>query len=218
MKNQYHSKAEFTKAIRKEKPPLVFITGKASTGKTTLSRELDALGYQLVVLDSIVLTSIVARFQVPKEADAFPVYKGEVCSEWTNSFIRATYKAISSKLKNGPVLVEGALANNEILKKIFRGDLENFFFIFLSPSSIPKYTQRIKKRFTKGIDSRTTGLPPRFFSVVDDDEIKKYLDTHVVSATLLKKIEKFAIQAAKESAERLQYFKTEFNNIVVVQI
>lgn len=204
--------------IGKEKPSPIYLTGKTCTGKTTLLNEFVSIGYRTIVLDEIILNSIVNKYHVRDVSSAFTVLRGEARSEWQTSFIQATRHAILSKLKHNLIIVEGSLANNEILKKIFSGKLENFSFIFLLPTDVFTYRNRIQKRFIAEVASGIRRLPESFYHTINETDIKEYLDTQQINNILSKKIENFAMWSTEESQRRLNYFRQLFSDIIVVEV
>jgi AAA+ ATPase superfamily predicted ATPase len=206
------------KNIQEENFSLIFLTGKTSTGKTTFSNKLTSIGYQVIKLDDIIISSIYNKYNPHDISSAFAVYKGNVPVEWAASFIQATREEINLKIKYGPVLIEGTLANNEIIKKIFNKELQNFQFVFLLPVNVSAYTDKIRNRFVSGITSNTTYLPEEFFKTVSELDIKDYLRTMQTSDVLLRKIENFARWSMEESLRRLDYFNQSFSDIIVVEV
>lgn len=216
MHTLYSSKTDFITDLHKAQPRLIFLTGKTSTGKTTLSNQLKGQGYQVVNLDPVVIDSVVKKFKV-EEQIAFRVYGGKVAEEWISSFVEAARVVIMAALEHGPVIVEGALANNGMLKKVFSGQLNNFLFTFLHPTDSTAYAMRITERYVAGIETNTTDLPEYFLNDIKE-ETKNYLLTKKVDDILARRILDFAQWSIGESQRRLDYFREEFDKIVVIEV
>ncbi len=218
MKPRYLTQESLLADIKSELPRLIFLTGKTSTGKTTLSNLIGGFGYEVITLDSVVQESVIKKFHVEKEEEAFPVYHNNVPKEWADSFVEAARAQIRFSVEKGPVLIEGSLADNELIKRIFCDAFEEFTFIFLLPINIPLYAHRIQKRFMKGIKTNTTGLPKQFFEMVTPTEIETFLQTEKVNTSLAKQLKAFATESAEESKRRLAYFKESNPSISVLEI
>lgn len=216
MNKLYHDSTDLFNDIQKDNSSLIFLTGKTCTGKTTLARKFSTIGYQSIHIDDMVVESVQKKFNAD-EFTAFAVFKGNVAEEWKRSFLEATRIAIISKLKKGPVLVEGALANNEIIKELFNGDLSNFLFLFLLPVDLEAYANRITNRFVTGAETKTTGLPENFFDYVTENDMKNYVRERRIDDAILNKIRDFTKYSSEESQRRLDYFKESFEDIIVVE-
>lgn len=204
--------------ILNEYPPLIFLTGKTSSGKTYLSNRLVAKGYQLVKLDDVIFEHVIARFGISDSNVGFATYRGDAPQEWMNTFIEGSRQRILSELQKGNVVVEGALANNDMIKAIFCEELDNFIFLFLLPTDVSTYAERITKRFIFETETGKTGLPKEFYQMVSKEDVKKYISDKQIDESLKEKILRFAQWSLEESERRLDYFKSGFTDIVVVEV
>lgn len=218
MQKLYNSLREAEADITKEQPRLIFLTGKTSSGKTYLSERLVNQEYKLVRLDEIIFKDVMQKFKIVESNVAFATYRGNAPLEWIESFVKSARKIILSTLKSGKVVVEGALANNEMIQAIFTQELADFEFIFLLPTNVEIYAERITKRFIFETETGKTGLPKEFFQMVDKDEIDLYKISKQISELLEEKILKFATWSLEESERRLKYFKEKFTDVVVVEV
>jgi adenylate kinase family enzyme len=221
----HESSEAFLHHVEKARPRIVFLTGKTSTGKTTLAKKLVDLGYAVVVLDKIVWESVVEHFGISKEegSKAYhvynPKYKDIVPAEWRESFIRAAKEKIVQESAQGPVLVDGAIADNDMLREIFSGDLANFSFVFLHPTHHENYAARVAKRLAEGFDEGTNGgLPVSLVKDLTPEDREHYHAAKVLHPATLKKVHDFAQWSAEESQRRLDYFREEFDDIEVVAV
>jgi len=216
MEVEYNSKKDFMNDIQRLMPGLVFLSGKTCTGKTTIAKELSAIGYQSIQLDHIIVRSVVEKYGLEDDSKAFCVYRGEAQQEWIDSFIELARTIIHESMSIGPVVVEGALASSEIIKSLFSGSISDFNFVFLLPHDIQAYTDRVQERFVIGIESNTSGLPMSFFDKVDMTLVEDYLRTKIISRELRSAISNFAGWSNEESENRLKHFHISFPMLTVV--
>lgn len=205
--------------IKNEKPRIVYISGKTSTGKTTFANQLQAQGYTIIELDEIVKSSIEQAFGIKTQSEAFiTAYRDSGPSEQTEAFILAVREKILKEIKISPVVIEGAIAKSRILKEIFSGELADFYFVYFHPVNHEIYRDRIKERFVGGVATNSTGLPKGFWSIVEDRDLEDFKQTRVLNDKLEKAIVDFSNISMKESGERLDHFKESFTGIHVVEI
>jgi guanylate kinase len=117
--------------IKRENPRLVYLSGKTSTGKSTLANELrDMYGYSKIELDDIVFSAVIEPFNVEIPTNAFrTVYRDTEPKEQVEAFIEASKKEIKEILKLAPIVVEGSIAKTRVLKEVFSGNLQDFILI-----------------------------------------------------------------------------------------
>lgn len=189
------------------KPRLIFLTGKSSTGKTTLSNKLKNEGYEIIELDLIV-RSLGKKYNVgssPDYDEAFKLYKGKVSKKMTNDFIKIVRKMINSK-KDKPFVIEGAISDPSLIKKIFTKELSIFTFIYLNIKDHKKHRGRLMKRLVTDINENKKTLP--FWSELPSDfslNNKKHL-------SLITKISK---KEKKKSNERMEMFLKTFKPLII---
>ena len=112
---------EILQKIKENKPKIIYISGKTSTGKSTFSNNIrDFFGYHIVDLGSIVFKSVIEPFSVAPSESFITTYRDTEPREHVSAFISATKNAINSQLKSSPVVIEGAIAKSRILKEIFQ--------------------------------------------------------------------------------------------------
>lgn len=210
---------EVLQKIKYERPRIIYISGKTSTGKTTLSKDLkNFFGYSVIELGSIVSESVIKPFSADPVEVFITVYRDTEPKKYTSAFIKATRKAIVSQLKYSPVVVEGAIAKTRILKEIFSGELEDFMFIYLDPVEPRKYAERIQQRFVAGAVNNTTELPKSFWKLIDNRELEEFTKTKELTLNLLKSIDQYVALSMEESRERLKHFQENFSKINIIEV
>lgn len=204
--------------ITAQKPALIYLSGKTSTGKTTFCRKLmNEFAYHHIELDKIVHTSIVDSFNVQNIPEAFVVaYRNAEPAVWRDAFIEAARLALQDAFHRSPVIVEGAIANPTTLYEIFKD--RAYTFVYLHPVDTEEYAKRITQRFIQGISDGKSGLPQSFWKYVSDDDIEVCKIMHAVSPGAASHIKDFARDSILESKKRLESFQSVFGNIIVVEV
>ncbi len=148
---------EIYSAIATQKPPIIYISGKTSTGKSTFGRKLhDELGYHTIELEAVLL-EIVQKHQFDEQSTFRKVFYEPEDFEAKTLFLKATDQIIADALaKDRPTVIEGAVANVETLNRLLRsaGDL---FFLYFHPSDLIHKT--IRADVTKRIVDTTQCIP-----------------------------------------------------------
>jgi guanylate kinase len=204
--------------IVSQKPRLIYLSGKTCTGKTTFANYLERHGYSKVGLDKIVMDSVVAAFEVPEHEAFLTAYRDEGPSEHVAAFIAAAKLEIAAKLTKSSIVVEGAIATTRILRQIFSEDLSDFVFIYFHPVHLDIYVSRIHTRFIAGARDGTSGLPKRFWDGVREQDLQEFLEVGTVNTGLEKSIRDYAEASMLESTKRLAHLKSEFSEIIVVEV
>lgn len=208
---------ETYRVIKEREPGLVFVTGKTSTGKSTFAKRLrDELGYRIIELDQIVMKSVVHKQQQENTGSIFlQVYRGGERRDWIDAFVTETKKEIAEHSAE-KLVVEGALAHNETLDEIFAG--HDFLFLYFHPTNEKTYVEMLTQRFVDGAHNGTTGLPKHFWDIVDDVDVKEFLETQKINDALRSAISLYARSSIKQSEERFKYFQEHFPKILNVSI
>lgn len=201
--------------IESRSPDLIFLTGKTSTGKSTFSRRLCAeLSYVVIELDEVVVKEVISKNDDINPGDVFvQVYRGVERKDLIHQFVSAVKSEIQ-KHKNKKIIIEGAIANNDILEAIFDDVL--FDFLFFHPEDISLYTQMLTKRFLKGAHDGTSGLPKSFWKMINSRSLQEYKETRVLTKELEQVLSDFAHISAKESEKRFLYFQEKYPDILKV--
>ena len=133
---------------------IIFITGKAASGKSSVSKKFEQDGYFLVSLDEIIRDELAAEMKndVQTEFDGdytylYRVYRNDdntpIISKARDLFIKIVKNIIK---KHKKVVIEGSLWNTGAIRKIFGKDNE-FTFYFVRPKNEKVYLERLKLRF-----------------------------------------------------------------------
>jgi guanylate kinase len=212
------TKEELAVLIKKENPRIIYISGKTSTGKSTFVNKLNTdLNFTVLELDKIVEKEIISKFNLDHNEAFLDVY-GNESSKYLETFSNAVRSEIKNKLSFSPVIVEGAIAKTEILKKIFSEELENFFFVYFHPVNFESYTQRIQERLNEGTITGNARLPKPFWERVAESDLTDYKTTGKINTGILEAIQGYASSSMKKSEERLRRFQESYQNIFVVEV
>jgi adenylate kinase family enzyme len=211
---------EAFKYVEREKPQIIHLSGKTSTGKSTFARELhDRLGYRIVELDQIVRDSVIAPLGLENRGDAFiEVYKERSKSEWIQRFIIATRNEIVDDIAgNRPVILDGAIANATTLQELMQG-LPDAIIFYLNPINLDTYVRNLSSRFAKATPQNNAGLPESFWNLIDKAEFAAFCQTHVISLGIREGIEAYALRSQKQSVQRLLELREYFTGIIVIDV
>jgi adenylate kinase family enzyme len=214
------NKSEIENFIASNQPKVIYLSGKTSTGKSTFARFLrDNLGYSIIELDEIVVSSVIRPLDLKDRGQVFiDVYKERGKIDLINRFVLSGRKLINSYIENNkPVIVEGALANSKTLKELF-ANYPDFTFINFHPLNLNIYKEYLLSRFMTTNLNDHAGLPNGFWKFVDDQDFKQFCNDRVITNKISKSIENFALYSIQESEKRLNQFKEHFNNISIVTI
>lgn len=214
------TKDDVFKLITSDCPQIIYLSGKTSTGKSTFCKKLvDSFGYSEVELDKIVHDSVITPFNIKDIPEAFIIsYRDGEPAIWREAFIKAAKNAIHETLKKGPVIVEGAIANASTLQKVFSGAIPKPYFLYLHPTHIGDYVERITNRFINGVHDGTSALPKDFWSQLSISDIENYKLNGEQTDTLKKGIVDFAMISMEESEKRLQMLTANFPDIIIVDV
>jgi len=133
---------------------VIFITGKAASGKSNVARKFEQDGYFLVSLDEIIRHELASEMTHDVQTEfngdytyLYRLYRNDddtpIISKARNIFIKIIKDSIA---KNKKVVVEGSLWNNDSIRKIFGKD-DEFTFYFVKPKNEEIYLERLKLRF-----------------------------------------------------------------------
>ncbi|KAF1794787.1 P-loop containing nucleoside triphosphate hydrolase [Phytophthora cactorum] len=118
--------------INELRPKFVFLSAKSGAGKTYFSNHLK--GYKVLELDEVVKTD---SLQDVQEALPAPVM---------DAFVMNVHYFFQQH-PNTPIVVEGAIAEATLVKRIFSGPYAEFMFVYLYPVDVNAYASRMMKRF-----------------------------------------------------------------------
>jgi adenylate kinase family enzyme len=209
---------EIYQVIAQQKPPVIYISGKTSTGKSTFGRKLhDNLGYQVVELEAVLLEIVKERSFDEQSTFRKVLYEPGEFNEKT-LFLEATDRIISDALnQKHPVVIEGAVANVATLQRILR-PAKDLPFLYFHPSNIDVYIRNLTNRFMQSSKDSYGGLPLKFWQLIDNKEFEVFCRTRELSEELKKSIKQYAQMSQKESLTRLNEFQEQFKNIIIVEV
>ncbi len=204
---------DLKKQIKRDLPRLIFLAGKTCTGKSTFALDLKNLGYKHIELDVVVRQNVVQKFPMSDQSQAFSVYTGNAPKEWQISFEKATRTLIKEELKSSKVVVEAAIADVNILKRIFTGELKYFVIIFFHPFNRKFYYLSILNKFIDDLRTQKRSFP--LWRYVTPEVINDYNKKEKKGAKVRKLIREYADQSIINSVKRYQAFKNVYPNIIL---
>lgn len=213
---------EIYELARRKQPRILCLTGKTSTGKSTLSDRLAAAcKYEVVKLDKIVGDTIVDPFGLQSSrGDVFvSVYKTADRTDWIKLFTLETQKRIRTLLGQGKkVIIDGAIANPVVVRSIFDG-LPDVLLVYMHPTlTSAAYRRNLTNRFLGTTAQNPNSLPKAFWEHIDQDCFQQFCQNRIMSAPLEKGIDQYAAHSSQESAKRLQILQEYFPDIIVVNV
>lgn len=209
---------EIYQGIAQQISPVIYLSGKTSTGKSTFGRKLrDELGYQVIELEAILL-EIVKKNELDEQATFHKVLYDAGEFEAKTLFFEATDRIIKDAIANSrPVVVEGAVANIETLQRILQ-PAPKLLFLYFHPTSIEVYIRNLTKRFMESNEESYGGLPLKFWQLIDNAEFKTFCKTRKLTENLKASIKEYVLSSQKESLIRLEGFRRKFENIIMIEI
>lgn len=209
---------ELYKVIASEKPQVIYLSGKTSTGKSTFARMLQKhLQYAIVELEAVLLEVVNAN-GFDEQSTFHKVLREDGPSSEKDLFFEATDKSIVHSLKdNDRVVIEGAVSNLDTLKRVLQV-APRFMFVYFHPTDIDIYIRNLTSRFLQSDKDVYSGLPLKFWQLVDEDEFDVFCRTRQISAGLEYAIKTYALESQSESKNRLHKFEQHFTKITVVEI
>ncbi len=208
---------EIYTVITRQKPPIIYVSGKTSAGKSTFGRKLhDGLGYQVIELEAVLLDIVKARGFDEQTTFRKILYDAGEFEEKT-LFFKATDQIISGALAKGhPIVIEGAVASVETLTRILQ-PAKDLLFLYFHPKDISIYVRNLTNRFMQSDKGSYAGLPLKFWQLIDEEEFKTFCKTRELSKGLENSIKQYAQTSQKESVTRLDEFQKKFRDIIVVE-
>lgn len=204
--------------IAAKKPPVIYISGKTSTGKSTFGRRLGSeLGYDIVELEAILL-DIVDDHGYDEQSTFRKVLHDDGEDELKSLFYAATDELIQNALSQQvPLVIEGAVANVNTLARVLE-PAHGLLFIYFHPTDLDVYIRNLTKRFSESGPDSLGGLPASFWKLVDRQEFQTFCQTRQLSDGLTESIRSYAIMSQQESLTRLAEFRERFGDITTVDV
>jgi pantothenate kinase len=186
---------------------VIFITGQAGVGKTTISKKFVKNGYFLLELDKLIEEQLYPLFKDKIDiSTAFAVYRDVDRSPYTEE-IKQTFIIMTKNIikKHKKIVIEGGIRNNKVIRAIF-GNNSDFTFYNVVPVNEHAYHKRMTSRFVNSPDNYgrlgklnsedkdRQGLSDFKKNGIDGQIIKKILSTVSKNeyARILKSCEKYA--------------------------
>ncbi|KAG6609664.1 uncharacterized protein IUM83_00344 [Phytophthora cinnamomi] len=187
---------EVVAGINAARPERVFVTAKSGVGKTFLSRRLR--GYEMLELDRVVAN--VGRDFGLRGPEAFKMYKNLLAAEVMAAFVESVHGFFEANAGQC-VVVEGAIADADLLQRVFSGPYAAFMMVYLHPVDEDAFVARMMKRFKEEKETHTRSLAiwpqvtPQLEVAPDDaPELKEFM-LRMARASMAK------------SAQRYNYFE-----------
>lgn len=210
--------AEIYQTISTQKPPIIYLSGKTSTGKSTFARRLrDELGYKIIELEAVLL-SMVKEQHLDEQSTFRTVMHGTEESPEKTNYLQITSALINEALKNNePVVIEGAIANVETLQRVLQ-PATPLLFLYFHPDDMTTYVRNLTNRFMEADENSYGGLSMNFWKGIDADEFKTFCKTRKLTPVLEAAIRDYALNSQKSSTSRLEESRRLFGDIMVVDI
>lgn len=214
------TKEEIFNRIKAERPPVIYLSGKTSTGKSTFAAHLKTdIGYEVIELDEVVRKAVIEPLNLTDRGKVFiEVYRERNQGDWVGRFVTATQLIINEHVEqNKPLIIEGAVANPKTLQEIF-ASFPNFYFIYFHPTNLEAYKNNLRSRFEQTSRDSSAGLPVKFWDLISKDQFAQFCKDRIITPELDSAIESYAALSAEGSVNRLNEFRQKFQNIKVVEV
>ncbi|KAG7401278.1 hypothetical protein PHYBOEH_002082 [Phytophthora boehmeriae] len=182
-------------SITRARPKYVFLTAKSGAGKTHFSRHFD--GYKVLELDKVVQTT---ALQVDiADRQAFAMYKNRLPESVMTAFV-ANIHSFFDRNPTTPIVVEGAVSDASLVRRIFSEPYADFTFVYLHPTDEDVYAGRLMKRF---VHEKTNAI--RSLSIWT--QVTPQLEAEPFTSVKLKQfMRRMAHESMRKSEERYRYF------------
>jgi cytidylate kinase len=212
------NKQELFNYIKTNNIQRILISGRSAVGKSTFAKELENIHYHVIRTDDILKQRVIPELNIDF-FEAFKIYRGTAPKEWEEYFL----KIIHEEMRYLPVAIDSSISNKELLNKIFSGENEKFDFIYLHPSDLDTYLERIKKRFAGDVQNNEKTLPVWHTEAGICDEInpeivEEYKNVGFQSLRTTQYLEALALNLIRASEERFQKFIYDGFNVIKVEV
>ncbi len=197
-------------------PKLVFLNGKTSTGKTTLSNKLkDRYNCAVIELDEVIY-----GLNSPDGTNRFlEAYQKRDHPEYVKSFVDAVRARIRLELESHDfVIIEGAIVRSETLREIIDEWNDSFMFIYLDIRDTDAYVRNLTNRFVATSQDDGNGLPSLFWDKFKPELLQQYYANRRITPEVEDAIRSYATDSMKESEVRLAKFSSKFDHILKVGV
>lgn len=200
---------ELKEKIRNEQPKIIFLAGKSCTGKSTFAQSIEEFGYRHVEFDLIVRQFVRDKFKLDN-SEAFRVYKGDTLKEWQESFEVAAKKLVEGKAKESKIVIDAAVADPKIIKRILNQD---FMLIYFHPFNKDFYVNNILKRFSEDVTENKISFP--LWDHITEEILSDYKTNGRKGQKISKLVNEYAEDRTKKSEDRFKFFKKEYPKIIL---
>ncbi len=202
--------------LNDRRPKLVFLNGKTSTGKTTLSKKIkDRYNCAIIELDDVIY-----GLDSPEGTNRFlDAYQKRDNPEYVQSFVDAVQARICAELVSHDfVIIEGAIVRSETLQEIIKEWSGSFLFIYLDIKNIDAYVRNLKGRFIVTTQDDGNGLPVLFWDKFKKELLQQYYIDRQITPEIETAIKSYATDSMKESKIRLAKFSSKFDHILKIEV
>eukprot|EP00644_Phytophthora_capsici_P005725 jgi/Phyca11/13014/fgenesh1_pg.PHYCAscaffold_2_\ len=92
-----------------------------------------------------------------KEPEAFRVYKNTLPEPFMAAFVERIHTFFMEN-SDSPVVVEGAIADADLVRRVFSGSYTEFMFVYLYPVDVDQYVLRMMRRFKEEKENNSRDL------------------------------------------------------------
>lgn len=204
--------------IIEKQPDLIYISGKTSTGKSTLANQLkESLKCAVIELDAIVQEEVDRNPSIEEGVIFREIYRERSHTEWIHRFVDSARSRVKKLRLQGTVsIMEGAVAHPQTIKEIVSGT--NSLIVYIQPVNLDVYIRNLTSRFMSATNSSKAGLPLSFWDKMPKDALNQFIADRKLSPRLQSAIELYATESQHESQERLDLFKKNFDDVIVITI
>lgn len=205
-----------TSELDDKRPKLVFLSGKTSTGKTTLSNKLKDR-YNCAVIE---LDAVIRGLDSPQGINKFlEAYQRRDHPGYVRNFVDAVQGRIRKELESHNfVIIEGAIVNSKTLQEIIDEWSDSFLFIYLDIKNIDVYVRNLKSRFIATSQGDGNGLPVSFWRKFKPKLLRQYYVDRQITPEIRRVIKSYALDSMDESAIRLAKFSSKFDHILKIEV
>ena len=192
--------------IVRQQSPVVHLSGKTSTGKSTFAHRLaDSLGYEVVELDAMVYDGVIDGLGIGRSSGQsvfHEVYKGRDRLDWIEHFLAYTKSYVQQHFPaNTKIVLDGALAHPDTVRDflvLFPGAKMYFFH----PANLPVYERYLTERFMKTSETYRAGLPGEFWAKIDQAAFLAFCQSREITPVLHEAIAAYAAESQQASFAR----------------
>lgn len=199
--------------IKTSLPSLIFVTGKACSGKSFFARSLEKYGYKHLSFDHFVHEAVIKKFKVTDPGIAFGVYRGVAPPQWQASFETEAHKLIRESLQKNRVVVDAAIGSLSVMENIFKDKLADFTFIYIHPFDKNYYYRSMFRRFREDVAAKQVSC--YLWDFVTPKILADYRQHGSKSPLAHKLVQNYAEESIRRSRQRLKMFFKAYPNLIL---